>query len=68
VKKHHDQKASWREKDFFGLHLYIAVYHWKKSGQKLKQDLEIGTVSKAMKGAAYWLSSHGLLSLLSYRT
>ena len=70
VKKHHAQKASWREKDFFGLHLYIAVYRWRKSGQELKQDrdLEAGADAEAMERAAYWLASHGLFSLLSYRT
>jgi hypothetical protein len=60
--KHHGQKASWGGKGLFGLHL-------RKSGQELKQgrNLEAGTDAGAMEGAAYWLTSHGLLSLLSYR-
>ena len=40
------------------------------SGQELKQgrNLEAGADAEAVEGAAYWLASHGLLSLLSYRT
>jgi len=48
----------------------IIVHHWEKSEQELKQGrkLKVNTVGEAMEGAAYWLASHGLLSLLSYRT
>ena len=55
-------------KDLFGLHFQI--HHWRKSGQELKQgwNLKSGADAEAMESAAYWLASHGLLSLLSYRT
>jgi hypothetical protein len=48
VTKHHDQKASWRGKGLFGLHLY----HWKKSGQEFTQDwnLGAGADAEAMEG------------------
>jgi hypothetical protein len=35
--KHHDQKASWGEKNLFGLYFQIIIHHWRKSGQELKQ-------------------------------
>jgi hypothetical protein len=40
------------------------------SGQELTQgrNLEAGADAEAVEGAAYWLASPGLLSLLSYRT
>ena len=52
-----------------GLHSHITVHH-RVSGQKLTQgeNPEAGADAEAMEGAAYWLSLHGLLSLLSYRT
>ena len=68
--KHHDQKASWEGKGLFGLHFHAAVHLWRKSRQELKQEriLEAGTDTEAMEGAAYWLASHGLLNLFSYKT
>ena len=35
---------------------------------KQDRNLEIGADTEAKRDAAYWLTSHGLLSLLSYRT
>ena len=50
--KHHDQKASWERKRFIQLHFHIAIYHQKKSGQKLKQgrNLEAGADAEAKEG------------------
>jgi hypothetical protein len=66
--EHHNQK----QLGLFGLHFYIAFitflyfYHWKKSGQELK--LSRNLEAETMEDALFWLASHGLLSLLSYRT
>jgi hypothetical protein len=48
--------------DWFGLYIPIIVYHWGKSGQKLKQ------VQKPWRKTVYWRVSHGLFSLLSHTT
>jgi len=68
--KHQDQEASWGGKGLFSLHFHIAAHHQRKSGQKLTEgrNLEAGADAEAIEGAAYWLASPGLLSLLSYRT
>jgi hypothetical protein len=44
------------------------IHHWK-TVQELKQswNLEEEANAEAMERAASWLTSHGLLSLLSYR-
>jgi hypothetical protein len=49
--KHHDQKASWGGKGLFGLHFHIALHHWRKSGQELKQGriLEAGAGTEFME-------------------
>jgi len=49
---------------------YHCFYHWRKSGQDLKQgrNLEAGAGAEATEGAAYWLAPHGLPCLISYRT
>jgi hypothetical protein len=59
-------KATWGRKSLFGLHFQITAHHQRKSGQEVKQgrNWEEG----AMDSAVYWLTSYGLLSLLSYRT
>ena len=46
------------------------AHHQRTLGQELKQgrNLEAGADAEAIKGATYWFASHGLLSLLSYRT
>ena len=36
--KYHDQNASWRGKNLFGLYFSTTVYHQMKSEQELKQD------------------------------
>ena len=66
--KHHDQKASWRGKGLFGLYFHVALHHRRKSGQKLKTGQEPESMQWPLRSAAYWLSSFGLFSLLSYRT
>ena len=47
----------------------FTLCHWRKSGQELKQNwkLEAGADAEAMEGATGF-ASHGLLSLLFYRT
>jgi hypothetical protein len=55
----------------FSLHFHIAVHHQRKSGLKLTQSRNLeaaGADAEAMEGAAYWIASSGLFSLLSYRT
>ena len=56
----------WREKALFGLHFHITIHHQRKSEQELTQgrNLETGVNSQVMRGAAYWLVTHGLCSLL----
>ena len=68
--KHHDPEASWGGKGLFSLHFHIAGHYQRKSGLELRQgrNLEAGADAEALEGAAYWLASPGLLSLLSYRT
>jgi hypothetical protein len=48
--KHHDQKASWGEKDLFSLHFHITVYYQRKSGQELKQVRMQELIEEAMEG------------------
>jgi hypothetical protein len=66
--KHHDQEASWRGKGLFSLHFYTAVHDQRKSGMELKQVRKQELMQKPWRDVLYWLASHGLLSLLSYRT
>jgi hypothetical protein len=70
VKKHHDQEAIWGGKGLFSYLFHIAVHHQRQSGQELTQgrNLETETDMEAKDVTVYWLSSPGLLSLLSYRT
>ena len=69
VMEHYDQSNLGRE-GLFGLHFHTVVYHWRRSGQELKQgrNLEAGAEAEAMEGATHWLAPHGLLRQLSYRT
>lgn len=57
VMENHGQKASLGGKSLLGLYLHITVYHWRKSGHKLKQDrnLEAELIQRSWKGASYWL-------------
>jgi hypothetical protein len=66
--KHHDQEASWGEKDLFSLHLQTAVHNYRKSGLELKQVRKQELMQKPWRDVLNWLASPGLLSLLSYRT
>jgi hypothetical protein len=58
--KHCDQKQVWWGEGALGSHFHVAVYHWRKSGQKLKQgrNLEAGADAEAMEGycllACFW--------------
>jgi hypothetical protein len=47
----------------------LAYTSIRKPGQEVKQGrtLEAVADAEAWRGPAYWLVSHGLLSLLSYR-
>jgi hypothetical protein len=60
-------KATWGGKGLFSLHFCI-VAHWpiSKGSQSWNQGQELR--QRSWRGAAYWLTPQGLLSLLSYRT
>ena len=59
-------KNNVKRKGLFSLYTCIIVNHWKKLGQEFKQGWNLE--GEAIRGsAAYWLVSHGLLSLRSYR-
>lgn len=66
----HEQKSIWEGKYLFGLYFEIIAYHLRKSRQDLNQgrNPEAGADEEAMKVATYWLTTHGLLRLTSYRT
>jgi hypothetical protein len=67
--KHRDREASWGGKGLFSLHFHIAVHHQRKSGHELTQGtFHQELMQRPSRGAAYWLASLGLFSLLSYRT
>ena len=68
--KHHDQKASWRRKGLFNLHLTLLFI---TKGSQDRNSHKAGTwrqewMQKPWRNAAYWLAPHGLFSLLPYRT
>ena len=53
----------------FGSHFHTQFSIEKaRTGLKQGRNLEAGADAEAMEGGAYWFASHGLLSLLSYRT
>ena len=58
--KHHEQKQRGGKRF---ISAYIQVLHEGQSGQALEAELQ-----RSWRGAAYWLTPYGLLSLLSYRT
>lgn len=67
VIKHCDQSHLGRKMVSFILHISGQLHHWRKPGRKLK----VKTWRQKRKqilwsGAAYWLASHGLLSLLPH--
>jgi hypothetical protein len=68
--KNHDQKASWGGKDLIAytsaLQFIIEGSQGRNSstGVTWRQKL----IQKSRRDAAYWLASHGLLSLFSYTT
>ena len=67
--KHHDQKASWGGKGLFiWLTLHSPSLEEVRTGTQTGQEPGAGADAEAMEGAAYWLASRDLLSLLSYRT
>ena len=68
VMKQDGPKASWEGKGLFGLYFHIADHHQRKSGQELTQGRNLEAGAETWRGAAYWLASHGLLSLFSYTT
>jgi hypothetical protein len=67
--EHHDQKASWREKDLAYTSTLLFIIEGSRgrntsSCRTWRQEL----TQKAWRDAAYWLAPHGLLSLISYRS
>jgi len=68
--KHHNQMQVREEKVYSAYTSdHIIVHHQRKSAQELKKvwNLERELMQRPQRDAAYWLVSHGLLSLLSYR-
>jgi hypothetical protein len=65
VTKRHDQKASWGERDLFGLHFYSIINYGRKSRQELKQgrNPEAGAESEAMEGCCLLVCSPWLAQL-----
>jgi hypothetical protein len=65
-------KINPRRKGLLGLHVHTISHHRRTPGQQVRQrrNLESGADAPLDHGGhtAYWLASHGLLSLLSYRT
>ena len=66
VMENHGQKASWGGKSLLGLYLHITVYHWRKSGHKLKQDrnLEAGADTEVLEGCFLLAAPPDLFSLV----
>jgi hypothetical protein len=69
--KHHNGKASWGGKSLFGLHFHTLLF--VTEGNQDKNSHRAGFWEQKMmqrpwKVVALWFASHGLLSLLSYRT
>lgn len=50
----------WGEKHLCGLHFLVEIHHWGKPSQELKW--------RPKRNAAYWLATHSLISLLSYKS
>jgi hypothetical protein len=59
--KHHDQEASWGEKDLFTLHFHTAVYHQRKSGLECKQVRKQELMQRPWKDVPYWLAQLAFL-------
>ena len=67
--RHHDQSSLGQQRLIERV-LHITAHHQRKSAHRLEQgrNLEAGADAEAMEGAAYWLTSYGLLSMLSCKT
>jgi hypothetical protein len=63
-------KIELKRKALFSLYSQIIVCHQRKSGQEVKQgmNLEAGADAEAMEWCCFWLGPHGLLTLPSHRT
>jgi hypothetical protein len=58
----------WRKEFIWLTHFHVAVHDKRKSGHEFKQSSnpESGADAEALRGAAYWLASHGFFSLLFF--
>ena len=65
VMEHHDQRILGRKGFIWLPHHYLA-FKEARTGTHTGQELE--AEAGPWRGAAYWLTLHDLLSLLSYRT
>ena len=65
VMKHHDLKHL-REERVYLLHTPTLQSSEEVRAGTQGRNLETGTEAEARRGAAYWLTPHSLLSLLSY--
>ena len=68
--KHHDQRASWVERVYLA---YTSALLFITKGSQDRSSNRAGTwrqelMQRLWKDGDYWLASHGLYSLLSYRT
>jgi hypothetical protein len=62
------KKQPGEERVYLPLRFTSLFNHLSNSELKQSRNLEAGADAEAMEGAAYCLTPHGLLSLLSYRT
>jgi hypothetical protein len=59
--KQHGQEASWGGKGLFSLHFQIAVHHYRKSGQELKQVRKQELMQRPWRDLSYWLAQVAFL-------
>ena len=68
-------KTTWEGEGLFGLHFHSTIHHQRSRGSlgQAKDSNMAGNwrqelMQRPWMGAAYWLATYGLLSLLYYRT
>jgi hypothetical protein len=62
------KKQTGEERVYSAYIFHIVAHHQRKSGLELKHVWEQELMQRPWRDVIYWLSSPGLLSLLSYRT
>jgi hypothetical protein len=66
--KHHNEEAVEEERVYSAYTFHITVDHQRMSGLELKQVRKQDLMQRPWRDVLYWLTSPGLLSLLSYKT